>query len=122
MINQLPAGFYTEVGEHGLDLSGGERQRIAFARALYSNPDVLILDESTAALDAVSESEILNTISNLKNDSLTIILITHKISLVREADHIVLIDNGKAPESGKHEELMKLNGQYRQLWLAQNIN
>jgi len=122
LINQLPAGYYTEVGEHGLDLSGGERQRIAFARALYSKPDILILDESTAALDAVSESEILNTVSKLQNDSLTIILITHKLSLVRDAEHIVLIDNGKAPESGKHEELMQLNGKYRQLWLAQNIN
>ncbi len=122
LINQLPEGFYTEVGEHGLDLSGGERQRIAFARALYSNPDVLILDESTAALDAVSESEILNTISKLKNDSLTIILITHKLSLIRDVDHIVLIDNGKAPESGRHEELMQLNGEYRQLWQAQNTD
>ena len=120
LINQLPEGFYTEVGEHGLDLSGGERQRIAFARALYHEPDMLILDEATSALDPVSEKEIFNLIKDLRNSSMSLVIISHKLSLVRDADHIVLIDDGQAMESGRHKDLMQLNGLYRQLWSAQN--
>lgn len=120
LINQLPAGFYTEVGENGHDLSGGERQRIAIARALYTEPDVLILDESTAALDPVSESEIIQSLTELINPAFTIIIITHKLSLVRDADHIVLISGGKSPESGIHEDLINRNGIYCQMWSVQN--
>ena len=120
LINQLPEGFYTEVGEHGLDLSGGERQRIAFARALYHEPDMLILDEATSSLDPVSEKEIFDLIKDLRNSSMSLVIISHKLSLVRDADHIVLIDDGQARESGKHNDLMQLNGLYRQLWSAQN--
>lgn len=120
LINQLPAGFETEVGEHGQDLSGGERQRIALSRALYTCPDVLVLDESTAALDPASESEIIQAVTELRNESMTIILITHKLSLIRDADHIILISEGKSHESGIHEDLVKENGVYNQMWSVQN--
>jgi ATP-binding cassette subfamily B protein len=120
LLNQLPGGFFTGVGEHGLALSGGERQRIGVARALYTQPDILILDECTASLDPVSESELMDAFSGLRDESLTIIIITHKLSLVREADHIILISDGKSPESGRHKELMELNGIYKHLWSVQH--
>ncbi|MCK4749781.1 MAG: ATP-binding cassette domain-containing protein, partial [Bacteroidales bacterium] len=120
LIKQLPEGFYTQVGEHGLDLSGGERQRIAFARVLYHEPEMLILDEATSALDPFSEAEIFKLISDLRRSSMTLGIISHKLSLVQNADHIVLIDEGQALESGCHEELIRLNGKYRQLWSVQN--
>ncbi len=120
LINHLPDGFYTEVGEHGLGLSGGERQRIAFTRALYHEPDMLILDEATSALDPVSEAEIFDLVSDLRSGKMTLVIISHKLSLVQNADHIVLIDEGQARESGRHKDLMRLNGLYRQLWSVQN--
>ncbi len=120
LIKQLPAGFYTEVGEGGLNLSGGERQRIALARALYQDPEMLILDEATTALDPVSEAEILKVIHELRESSMTLLLISHKLSLVHMADQIILIDEGKAPESGSHQELLRLNGKYKRIWTVQN--
>ncbi|MFC2116224.1 peptidase domain-containing ABC transporter [Bacteroidota bacterium] len=120
LIKQLPEGFYTEVGEHGLDLSGGERQRIAFARALYQEPDMLILDEATSALDPVSEAEIFKLVNELRKDSMTLLVISHKLSLVKNADHIILIDKGRAIESGRHDDLIQLNGLYHHIWSVQN--
>jgi ABC-type bacteriocin/lantibiotic exporter with double-glycine peptidase domain len=120
LLRDLPDGFNTEIGELGNNLSGGERQRIAFTRALYHEPELLILDEATAALDPVSESEILELIDDLRRDSMTLIIISHKLRQVRDADHIVMIDRGKAAETGRHEDLIKSDGPYRELWTSQN--
>ena len=120
LIEDLPAGFYTELGEHGLNLSGGERQRLAFARALFQEPEMLILDEATAALDPVSETHMLEMIAELRRTSMTLVIITHKLNLVKDSDHIVMIDRGESPESGRHSDLIGLNGRYTQLWSHQN--
>jgi ATP-binding cassette subfamily B protein len=116
LFKQLPGGIYTEVGERGFNLSGGERQRIALARALYHEPEVLILDEATSSLDPVSESEILETINELRGNAMTLVLITHKLNLVRNADQVVLIGEGKALQTGRHEDLIRSEGAYRDLW------
>jgi ATP-binding cassette subfamily B protein len=116
MIEHLPEGYNTRIGEQGLGLSGGERQRIAFARALYHQPDILILDEFTAALDPPSESEIMNAVQRLRTGNQTMIIITHKLGLVKDADHIVLIGHGKVIESGHHGELIQRKGNYYRLW------
>ncbi|HEC45124.1 MAG TPA: peptidase domain-containing ABC transporter [Bacteroides sp.] len=119
-VKSLPAGFSTEVGEHGIGLSGGEKQRIALTRALYHEPEILILDEATSALDPESESAMQSLFKQLSQSSMTLIIITHKLSLIRDADHIIMIDNGKSPESGNHSKLMGIDGLYRQLWSIQN--
>ena len=119
-VKTLPAGFLTEVGENGIGLSGGERQRIALTRALYHEPEILILDEATSALDPESESLMLTLFNEMRRSSMTLIIITHKLSLIRDADHIVMIDSGHSPESGRHTELLGNNGIYRQLWSVQN--
>jgi ATP-binding cassette subfamily B protein len=120
LIDRLPAGIYTELGEHGLSLSGGERQRLAFVRALYSEPDMLILDEATAALDPASEADIFELLKEIRRTSMTLVIISHKLQLVRDSDQIILIDNGEAPETGTHTDLVKKGGKYAQLWSLQN--
>ncbi len=119
-IRQLPAGFHTELGEGGKNLSGGERQRIALARALYRDPEMLIMDEATASLDPLSESEILGTLRDLCSNGMTVLLITHKLSQVKKADRIVLIGQGKALESGTHGELLRMEGSYSRLLSSRN--
>jgi ABC-type multidrug transport system fused ATPase/permease subunit len=118
-VNRLPEGFYTELGEQGLSLSGGERQRIALTRALYREPEMLILDEATSALDPLSEAEILDLIRKLRASGMTLVIISHKLSLVKDADHIVLVDGGRAAESGRHRDLIRSRGLYSRLWSAQ---
>jgi len=120
LINKLPDGFQTMIGENGLGLSGGERQRIAFCRALYHDPEILILDEATSALDPVSEAEFLDLLEKLRRGSMTLIIISHMLGLVKDADHIVLIGEGKALAAGRHEELIESNKTYRTLWSVQN--
>jgi ATP-binding cassette subfamily B protein len=115
-IENLPNGFETLLGEHGVSLSGGEKQRIAIARALYKNPEILILDEATSALDLVSESYVKQAVGVLKNQGKTIILITHRLNTITEADEIVYLVDGKVKESGTHEALMALEGSYYSLW------
>ena len=115
-LNRLPDGIFTLVGEQGLALSGGERQRIALARALYRRPQVLILDELTSALDAEAEEEMIRLLLSLKEQGMTLIVISHKLHMVRRADHIILIDSGGAAESGRHGELYESGGLYRRLW------
>jgi ABC-type bacteriocin/lantibiotic exporter with double-glycine peptidase domain len=119
-LNGLPGGIYTELGEQGFTLSGGERQRIAIARALYRRPEILILDEFTSALDSEAEQEMIKLIHSMKSQGMTLIVISHKLQIVRQADHIILINDGMVSESGHHDKLYGSGGQYRQFWEQQN--
>jgi ATP-binding cassette subfamily B protein len=121
-IDELPNGFFTDVGENGLALSGGQRQKIAFARVLYRNPEILILDEATSALDSESEEQIMNVIHKLKSEGKTIIMIAHRLSTVLNANRIVVIEKGKVIEDGSHKELFERKGKYFELWQKQIPN
>jgi len=118
-IEKLPNGFHTYIGENGTSLSGGEKQRIAIARALYKNPEILILDEATSSLDSVSEQYIQQAINVLKEQNKTIIIIAHRLSTVMKADNIVLLKEGKIIETGNHKDLMQNKGEYFKLWEQQ---
>jgi len=114
-IENLPEGYQTEIGDRGLRLSGGQRQRISIARAVYQNAPVLILDEATSALDTESESMVQEALNNLVENRTTIV-IAHRLSTVKHADRIVLLDRGKICEIGTHEELLAREGMYRRLY------
>jgi len=114
-ILALPSGYDTVIGERGVRLSGGERQRLAIARALLKNAPVLILDEATSALDSESEALVQSALHNLMSGR-TVFVIAHRLSTVRRADRIVVIDNGAISEIGAHEDLMKKLGTYRRLY------
>jgi ATP-binding cassette, subfamily B, bacterial MsbA len=117
-IHALPAGYDTVIGERGVRLSGGERQRLAIARALLKNAPVLILDEATSALDSESEALVQSALHNLMSGR-TVFVIAHRLSTVRRADRIVVIENGSIADMGAHEELMKKFGTYRRLYQLQ---
>jgi subfamily B ATP-binding cassette protein MsbA len=117
-IEQMPEGFQTLVGEHGVKLSGGQRQRIAIARALLKNAPILILDEATSALDSESERHIQAALETLIHGRTTI-LIAHRLSTVERADRIVVLDQGRIVESGAHAELIAAGGLYARLYRTQ---
>jgi len=117
-ILALPSGYDTVIGERGVRLSGGERQRLAIARALLKNAPVLILDEATSALDSESEALVQSALHNLMSGR-TVFVIAHRLSTVRRADRIVVIDNGTISEIGAHQDLMNKLGTYRRLYELQ---
>jgi subfamily B ATP-binding cassette protein MsbA len=114
-IMELPTGYDTMIGERGVRLSGGERQRIAIARALLKNAPILILDEATSALDSESESLVQSALQNLMTGR-TVFVIAHRLSTVRRADRIVVLEGGTIADIGCHEELMQKLGTYRRLY------
>lgn len=118
-IESLPNGFATYLGENGASLSGGQKQRIAIARALYKNPEILVLDEATSSLDSKSENYIQKTINSLREQNKTIIIIAHRLSTVVNADKIVVLDKGKVIEEGSHKELYDKKEHYFNLWQQQ---
>ncbi|UYQ94929.1 peptidase domain-containing ABC transporter [Chitinophaga horti] len=118
-IESLPNGFDTWLGENGANLSGGQRQRLAIARALYRDPEVLILDEATSSLDSLSESNIQQAIADMREAGKTIIIIAHRLSTVMNADKIVVMHQGKVLEEGTHDELLELDSAYTRLWEQQ---
>ena len=118
-VDSLPGGWSTQVGEFGVLLSGGQRQRITIARALLRRPSILIFDEATSALDAKTEQTIQNAIQALRGQR-TIFLIAHRLSTVRQADRIIVLDQGRLMNSGTHEELMRDAGPYREWIQLQN--
>ncbi len=118
LIQRLPDGLETVVGERGLKLSGGEKQRVAIARAILKRPAFLIFDEATSSLDSVSEIAIMNAINDVSEGHTTII-IAHRLSTIANADNIIVIDNGRVVESGTHLQLLGNNGTYRELWDTQ---
>lgn len=120
-ILALPTGYDTVIGERGVRLSGGERQRLAIARALLKNAPILILDEATSALDSESEALVQSALHNLMSGR-TVFVIAHRLSTVRRADRIVVIDNGRIAETGAHDELMRQVGTYRRLYELQFTN
>ena len=114
-IMSQPEGYETLVGDRGTLLSGGQRQRIAIARAIITNPSILMLDEAASALDAESERLVQEAIEKLRGGR-TILVVAHRLSTIRKADWIYVLEGGRIVESGVREELMALNGRFRQLY------
>ena len=117
-ILELPEGYDTQIEERGANLSGGQRQRIAIARALITNPRILILDEATSALDAESEAIIQHNMRSIVHGR-TVLIIAHRLSAIRIAQRIITMENGAVTEAGTHDSLMEANGRYAQLWKTQ---
>jgi ATP-binding cassette subfamily B protein len=117
-IEELPRGYDTIVGERGQRLSGGQRQRIALARAILRDPPVLLLDEATAAMDNETEAAIQRSLDRFTAGRTTLV-IAHRLSTVRHADRIVVLERGRIVESGRHEQLLQRSGAYAALWRVQ---
>jgi subfamily B ATP-binding cassette protein MsbA len=120
-IEKLEKGYESNIGDQGLKLSGGQRQRLSIARAVLKNPPIMILDEATSSLDTESEQVVQQALDNLMK-SHTSIVIAHRLSTIKNADMILVIDNGKIIESGKHETLIKAKGIYHKLWSLQSFD
>ena len=118
-INGLPEQFDTEVGERGVTLSGGQRQRVAIARAVVRDPKILIMDEATSSLDALVEQQVQDAMRNAM-EGRTSVVIAHRLSTIRDADRILVMNNGRVAEQGTHDELLALEGHYYRLFSASN--
>jgi len=114
VLNELPKGYDTMLGERGVRLSGGQRQRIGIARALYHDPDVLVLDEATSALDNLTERAVMDAVHNLGREK-TIVMIAHRLSTVRDCDRIFLLDHGRVTAEGDYDSLVESNAEFRRL-------
>ena len=120
-IMELPGGYSASVGERGANLSGGQRQRLALARTLLSQPRLLVLDEATSALDYATERKVCdNLLDNLKHA--TVFFITHRLSTIRRANLIVMMDQGQIVETGNHDELIAKRGRYFALYRQQEAS
>lgn len=118
IINELPNGYNTVVGERGVRLSGGQRQRIGIARALYQNPQLLVLDEATSALDNITEKAVIDSVNNL--DNITTIMVAHRLSSVKNCDNIFLLENGKLKAQGTYNELYQSDEIFRKMTQINN--
>ncbi|MBO7643627.1 MAG: ATP-binding cassette domain-containing protein, partial [Bacteroidales bacterium] len=119
-IMEKEGGYYAPVGDRGALLSGGQRQRISIARAVLKNPPILILDEATSSLDSESEKAVQDALDRLMKDRTTI-AIAHRLSTVKNADEIIVIEDGGIVERGRHEELLSRGGYYRKLYEMQSL-
>jgi ATP-binding cassette subfamily B protein len=115
-VEQLPNTYNSIVSEQGVNLSGGQRQRLAIARALYRNPEILILDEATSSLDPASEQKVQDTLNWFKAQYKTVIIIAHRLTTIKNCDKILVLHKGKLVEQGAHADLLHTNGHYTQLW------
>lgn len=118
-IQKMKKGYDTPIGENGNLISGGERQRLSIARAILKNSPILLLDEATASLDIENELAVKQAIANLLKQRKTVLMIAHTLSIVKNADQILVVSNGKIAESGTHEELLKKDGKYAAMWKAE---
>ena len=116
-ISCMEKGYETRIGENGKNLSGGQRQRLSIARALVKNPDIIIFDEGTGQLDKINKKEIYK---ELKNNNITQIIVTHRLSTIKDADYIYLIEQGEIVEQGMHKDLIETEGMYAKMWKEQN--
>jgi subfamily B ATP-binding cassette protein MsbA len=119
-IMELPAGYDTILGDQGARLSGGQRQRISLARAFLREPDILLLDEATNALDTVTEQAINRAIARFSSER-TVVVVAHRLSTVRDADFVIVIDQGRVVESGSPEELLSSNRMFAEMYNLQRM-
>jgi subfamily B ATP-binding cassette protein MsbA len=120
-IRSFPQGYQTTVGDRGIKLSGGQKQRIAIARAILKNPEILILDEATSSLDSASEHLVQQALERLLKNR-TSLVIAHRLSTIRDADEIIVLDQGKIAERGTHDQLISQNGIYARFVSLQSVD